>query len=835
MHRLWIVLLLALVRVAAADCPVASTKQLPLARGTIVVDGILDDATWQRACFASDFTQKQPVFGAPPRHPVRVAVALDGDTLYVGARMWSAGEHDISDALTQRDDTSQAERFIVSFDPAHAQRLAYSFAVTARGVRADWVHTDDSEFDRDSSWNPVWRAEARIHADGWSAEMAIPLSQLRLPRIPATSWGINFNWYLPHRQEDVFWVSVPRDRTAWASMFGELTELPPIRPGLALELLPYVASRASFDEAPMGRLAPRWLAGFEAGLDLKLRPLPSFTIAATLNPDFGQVDADPAFVNLTAFEVRLPERRPFFIENNALFNNTGTSYFYSRRIGALPRYLPSAPVLALPQQVRILGALAGGGYIAPQTQIAVLGAVTDRADANAILEDGGRSLVISPLTTWTAARIEHQIGPSVLGATATTVARRLDGTGLAALLPSSAIALGGDARLRTEKRDYELGFSGGVTSVAGSAAAIERVQQSSAHWFQRPDAEHVEVDPTRHRMTGWQAGATAGKRAGLWQGEAAINAESPDYELNDLGQLASADDIDATLEVSRNVTTATEDVFGWSLGTSAYSALNFDGLQKPVELGGRSEVTLASFHNLVAAGQLVTPGYSDDLTRGGPRMRTGWAGNLTVGASTPSGRRRQLAAEITTYISPTLSQGIRASLSLIARVRPSLRVDIRPSISIVENHRQYVATSTETGGGALTYDTRYIFGHIQQREASVELRATWSLSADLVLTLYAQPFYSRGRYDELGELLAPGSDDLRLYSSSIAGDELRTIVDDHPFQIGEPNFDVVSLRSTAVLRYEPRPGSTLYVVWQQSRQRDIGFHTLALKLSWWFG
>src|SRR5260221_5060540 len=295
----------------------------------------------------------------------RELLAIDGETLYVGARMWSAGPDDIDDALTQRDDTDQAERFIVSIDPSHLKRIAYWFAVTAMGVRADWIHTDDSQGNRDASWNPVWIARARIVADGWVAEMAIPLSQLRLPREPATSWGIDFDWFIPHRSEDVFWRAVPPDRTAWASMFGELVALPPIRPGIALELLPYGATKLIVDEAPSGPLAHRWRAGFEAGLDAKLRPLPTLTIAATINPDFGQVDADPAFVNLSAYEVQLPEKRPFFVENNSLFANGDPDAFYSRRIGGLPHLVPAADAVRLPAQVRILGAVAAGGYIAP--------------------------------------------------------------------------------------------------------------------------------------------------------------------------------------------------------------------------------------------------------------------------------------------------------------------------------------------------------------------------------------------------------------------------------------------------------------------------------------
>src|SRR4051812_20076995 len=241
-----LVLLLVAARVAAAECP-RGAKQLAVARGAPNVDGRLDDDVWSRACFITDFVQKSPHYGVPPSHPIKVAAAIDGETLYIAARMWSAGPTDIEDALTQHDDTDQAERFIVSIDPSHTRRIAFSFAVTAAGVRADWIHTDDSESDRDHSWNPVWVAKTAVLADGWSAELAIPLTQVRLPREPATSWGINFDWFLPRRTEDVFWRAVPKDKTAWASYFGELVELPPVRPHVNIELLPYVSMRASVD------------------------------------------------------------------------------------------------------------------------------------------------------------------------------------------------------------------------------------------------------------------------------------------------------------------------------------------------------------------------------------------------------------------------------------------------------------------------------------------------------------------------------------------------------------------------------------------------------------
>ena len=851
-------MIVASARAVHAGCP-RLDKTIAVARGPITVDGVLDDATWRDACFATDFEQKQPAYGKPPTHPVKVAVAIDGSTLYVGARMWSAGRADIDDALTQRDDTSQAERFIVSIDPSHTRRIAYSFAVTARGVRADWIHTDDSEFQRDASWNPVWVAKARMLDDGWSAELAIPLSQLRLPREPATSWGIDFNWYIPHRNEDVFWRAVPRERTAWASYFGELVELPPIRPGLALELLPYAATKLIVDEAPAGALGHRWRAGFEAGLDAKLRPLPGLTIAATINPDFGQVDADPAFVNLTAYEVQLAEKRPFFVENNALFADGDTAGFYSRRIGGLPRFVPAADAIDLPAEARILGAVAVGGYVEPHTQIASLVAVTDRASADAIVSGRRTDLVVAPLTAWAAGRVEHQVGTSVLAAEATAVQRALGGTGLGDLLAPTALYLSTDDKLRTCDSTYELDPFLAGSAVFGTAASIATLARSPTHYFQRPDQPHVHLDPAARAMLGWAGGLAGSKRDGLHRASALLGFESPGLEVNDLGVLASADNINLSLAASRNVTTPTKHVFAWSLSTEANAGWNFGGLLKPTYLSAASNVTFASFSNMSASATVVTPGASDDLTRGGPVMRTGWGAALALGATTPNGRAHQLSGNLELDVSPTLNQGVVASAHLVTRLTPALRLDVTPSITAIATRRQYVAT-VEDPAAAATYGARYVFGSLARKEAALELRATWSLSPDLVVTLYAQPFVSVGRYDALGELAAAGSSDVRWYASTLHTGDTRTIVDDGSapgfvpmFSIDEPDYAVASLRSTAVLRWEPAPGSTLFVVWQQSRggvpaaaarplhgvAPDVftqpAVHTLAIKLSYWFG
>ncbi|CAN5727681.1 hypothetical protein BH11MYX1_BH11MYX1_15580 [soil metagenome] len=853
MRLAWVLVAMA-ARLAHANCEYG-TKQLGAARGTPKVDGRLDDEVWQHACWISDFEQKGPVYGAKPTHPLKVAVALDHDTLYVAARMWSAGPADIADALTERDVTDQAERFIVSIDPTHTKRLAYSFAVTARGVRADWIHTDDSEGERDLSWNPVWIAKTDLLPDGWSVEMAIPLSQVHLPREPAERWGINFNWYLPRRNEDVFWRAVPKDRTAWASYFGELVALPPLHPGLNLELLPYVAARGSVDEAQVARPMHRALAGFEAGLDAKLRPLPGLTINATVNPDFAQVEADPAFVNLTAYEVELEEKRPFFVENNSQFHNYESNHFYSRRIGGLPSRLPTFDAIDLPTSVRILGAAAAGGYVAPRTSLVAVTAVTDETTANAIVAGRHRDLVVSPLTFWSAGRIEQQLNDtSVAGVTATFVQRALGGTGLEPLLDRTAFVTGANALIRTSDGEWELFPWLGISGVFGSAESITAVEQTSAHYFQRPDQTYLHLDTTARRLMGWNGGTYLTKREGLWTGDLGIGMESPSWELNDLGVLHQADGIALAGEFTRTQTTPTEHFYAWHVGASVNQEYTFGGQRKPATFGANIGATRPSFWSSVVQVGGTSSGDLPDLTRGGPLMHVGYATEAVWNVNSPSGRTKQLNTHIVFKSSPTLDSGVQAQFTLATRVTSALRLDFTPSVELLETKRQYLETVTSAGGGDDTYGARYLFGHLHRREAALQLRATLSLSPDLVITVYAQPFVSVGKYDQIGELARAGGADVRWYDQTFHGPALRTIADGtSAFTIAEPNYSVASLRSTAVLRWEFRPGSTLFIAWQQDRggmpvsvaqplHATVGdaftqaaIHTLAIKLSYWFG
>ncbi len=779
------------------------------ATGPIAVDGVLDDDTWQAALWVDDFAQKEPTENAPPTQRTEVAIAFDDDALYVAARMHLDDVSTLDRPMTRRDDTSGAERIIISLDPARTRRTAYSFAVTAAGVRADWIHTDDSEGARDASWNPVWRAEIQVTDDAWTAEMRIPWSQLRYPDDEQPVWGIDLNRFVPRTREDDFWIVVPKDRTGWSSYFGELRGLR-VHPTPRLELLPYVAGDIRFadDVDPGGNV----------GLDVKLGLGPSLTLDAAINPDFGQVEVDPAVVNLDAYEIFFPERRPFFVEGSQIFTSQPRRYFYTRRIGA--------------RSARILGAAKLTGQIVPRTTVGAVAAVTAESDD-------------APRTGWGVLRLERELDEdaSIGGITLTGVARDSDAPTSDAL-PQAAVTGGADLRKRFADGTYELFGAIGGSAVAGRPSAIAAIETSSAHYFQRPDADHVELHPESTLLTGLHLDLGAAKRAGDWRFSFFGGAETPGLELNDLGTLSSADDISGALDVIRVETTPSRWLHAWSIALHDDESWNFGGTHKPsyTELG--FGVTLPSFVRVDGGVGVTRPGLSDDETRGGPLMELGPSLSAELAINSPNAGHWVWGWRGFAVTSGTETTGVDTGARVQWQPIDRLRVELAPSLRVLTNRSQYVTQ----------LDDRYLFATLELRELSTDLRVQAALTPDLTIDAYAQPFASSGRYVALGELAAPGTREPRRYDDVSQTGASRLVTDGgESFYVDDPDFTVLSLRSTVVVRWEWRPGSTLYAVWQQARASDDAYaralspglfgdvvtapgeQIIAVKLSYWYG
>ncbi len=827
------------------------------------IDGRLDDAVWKRAEFVGDFAEKTPVEGAKPTRRTEVAILYDAKALYVGARMQADGPADVRAIMTRRDDSGSAERIIVSFDTFRDRRTAYSFALTAAGVRVDWIHTSDSEGARDHSWDPVWQGRVHVDDTGWSAEMKIPFSQLRFPSRTEQIWGVNFNRYMPQSNEDVFWVVVPKDQTAWSSYFGELVGISDIEPSRRLEIMPYVAADLTQTSAslvdPDDPFASELAPGARAGVDLKMGLGPSLTLDATINPDFGQVEADPAVVNLSAFESVFSERRPFFTEGSQLFAGSGPVYFYSRRIGQAPRGSVDGDFTDIPTSTPILGAAKVTGRLQSGLSVGALSAVTGKAHAETydLGEDRRERVAIEPLTGYGVLRLQQEVGreASVVGVTLTGVRRHLDETVLADSRARQAYTGGLDWDLRFGGNAYLVSGYAGFSAIGGREAAIAALQESSAHYFQRPDQDHVDLDLDRNWLRGLSSSLTLSKQTGSWIGHLFGRAETPGFDLNDVGQLYSGDELSLGGSLRYRDVTPGQVLRYWDFGTSLWEEWNFGGVRRPGSVSTSGGVEWTNFWGTGFVVDYALPGLDDWATRGGPLMERGQGWGFGVNGRGNYNARTYWTGHIYVSRSETDSSGFEVYGGLVLHPSDRWKLTVSPHLRSFTTHRQYI--DTIAGAVPDTFGQRYIFAQVDRSELAAQVRFEYAFTPTLSLSFYGEPFAASGEFSGYGELPAPRSQTLRVYGTdgtTIAETEdgLRVTDGAEVFDIEPPDFTFLSLRSTCVVRWEFLPGSVLYAVWQQNRAEDLslgsragpgdfadtfgapGSHIFAVKVSYWW-
>jgi hypothetical protein len=800
--------------------------------GELRVDGRLDDPAWQQAVFFNDFRQRDPVFGAAPSARTEVAFLYTDAALYVGARMFSNDPARIPANLTRHDGFGRAEHLTVSLDPFLDRRTSFSFTITSGNGRRDFVHTADSDDmrSRDYTWNPVWEGTAVVDSLGWTMEMRIPLSQLRFPQRPVQAWGLNVHRGIPQNNEDVFWIAVPRNLPGYVSRFGTLHGIERIPASRRLELLPYLSGSGRFTGAPApgNPFDDGSVTRASLGADIKMGLGPSLTLDATFNPDFGQVEGDPAEVNLSAFETFFPERRPFFTEGSELLSGGGNTYFYSRRVGAPPRGPASANFVDRPGNARILGAARITGRVAEGWQVGVFAGVTERTYARTYdtLPELFGSVEVEPVAAYAAGRVQRQYGASgsIFGVTLATMRRAFTaGSPLANRFSREAVTGGGDWTLRMDGGAYTVSGRAGFSFVGGSPAAILRLQEAPARYFQRPDAEYVQVDSGRSSLTGFTAGVSANKNAGLWLWGVSLDSDSPGFETNDTGRLQNGDEISLSANVTRRQTDPGVLFRRSRVNLSGRLAWNYGGVRRDAQVRLSTNANLHNYWDANLNLQYNPRTMSDNMTRGGPLMQAGWRFRLDGGLSTPN------ASATTIRLNGAFEGGEFGAWSAEAGVRigtnplPTLSLSMDPGYQRRVSARQYVGRFH--GGSELTYGSRYVFAKIERSQISVRLRFNYLFSPRLSLEGYGEPFSASGRYFAFGELERAGSRFLRVYGeaagTTITADERVYRISDTEvpgsFSFRNPDFNSLSFRSNFVLRWEWNPGSTLFLVWQQNR------------------
>ncbi len=844
------------------ETPRKHTRAVKFNSYELKLDGKLDDAVWKNAIFVSDFLQKEPDQGASPTVKTEVAIVYDEKAIYIGARMYCENPGALRMHLDRHDVQNQSEQLIVALDTYLDRRTAYVFGVNTAGVRFDRYHYEDSESTRDFSFDPVWNAKTAVDEKGWTAEMRIPFSQLRFNSIDKQVWGVNFNRWIPAKNEDIYWIYTPRDETGYASRFGNLEGIEKIKPSRRIEVLPYAASDGRMLDGvnPSNPFSDGSDLGYRLGADAKMGLGPSLTLNATFNPDFGQVEADPAEVNLSAFETFFSERRPFFTEGRQLFSANGPRYFYSRRIGGSPHGFASGDFVDSPINTSILNATKVTGRLKSGLSIGALGAVTEREYATSYDTATGINTTteIEPMTLWGVTRVMQEIGKneSTAGIILTGVKRDLDDSDpLAESLHKQAISGGGDFLWRFGGGGmYQLRGFTGFSHVTGTKESILNTQQKSARYFQRPDADYVSIDSNRTSLTGFTSQVEIRKRSGKhWLWGLGAGSESPDFELNDMGTLSSADDIDSWVWLNYRETQPGNLFRNYQLEVSASTGWNHGGIRTFSNISFYSNATWHNFMNTWLSLNFQLGGQSDNRTRGGPLMwfERGWSLNAGINSNWASTTRYNVGG---TYAVDELD-GYYYSIngSLTTRVGTRWEFSLSPRYVREDQPRQWVTLSDQNGGPTETFGKRYAFSRIKKSTLSMQIRMNYFFTPDLSLEVYAEPFASAGDYYQHGELTAARTTDIRLYDNIDynSNGELEVTDGGQTFLILDDDFGFRSFRSNAVLRWRFNPGSTIYLVWQRnlSASRDPGqtvkagslfdsFGTagtdfLALKIAYW--
>ncbi len=840
------------------------------------IDGRLDDQAWSAAAPAAEFFQRDPDEGQPASEGTELRIVFDDEAIYVGVRLYDHEPRRIGRRLSRRDTTADADRFTIYLDPRYDHLTGAQFQVSAAGSLADAIIYNDSW--TDSSWDAVWDAAVLIDEKGWTVEMRIPLSQLRFSGTDHDVWGLNASRFIQRKNESDWLALVPKKESGLASRMAHLTGMTGLHPARRVELLPYAVARGEF-VAPSSPGDPfndgaRAFGGL--GADLKYGLTTSLTLDATVNPDFGQVEVDPAVVNLTAFETYFEERRPFFIEGAQIFDNFGRggansfwgfnnsepTLFYSRRIGRPPQGPASAQFVDRPPSSTILGAAKLTGKTASGWTLGLLEAVADREYARLWNDGQGSRVEVEPLTNYFVGRVQREMGAGGFGVLATTVERDLGTSELRDQLASRAVVIGGDAyRFLDAKRDWVVTGMMAGSRVSGGSAALDRVQRAPQRYFQRPDA--YRLDPTATSLSGWAGRVNLNRNSGLWQVNAALWGVSPGFESGDLGFTWNAGIAGAHGVLLWRKPTPDRFTRSRNLWVAKWWTWDFDRRVQGDGWNASGYLEFLNYWTLGASAGLHRRTLDSWLTRGGPIMTSPAGGNVSLYGSSDSRKTLSFDAGASYSWNEFGGWGVFPYLTVSIKPVPSISVSVGPSLSRSHSIAQYVQTVTDATATD-TYGARYVFSDLDRTELSMSTRVNWVLTPRVSLQVYAQPLLAAGDYWGFKHLARPATFDFLRYGdhgSTIAFDPAVGTYRIDPdgagaapaFTLTNPDFNFKSLRLNAIFRWEWRPGSTLYLVWTEQREDNshpgdfsLGRDTRALfgapaddvllvKVSYWIG
>ena len=838
-----------------------------------VTDGRLDDEAWKEGEWATDYIQQAPIEGGVPSQKTDLKILYDDKYIYAAIRVHDEMAKVIK--FPSRRDGITGDIVGICFDSLFDKRAGFEFDITSAGTKVDLVLSNEGW---DTTWDAVWDGKVAYEATAWTAEFRIPLSQLRYGPQDEQVWGMHSWRWIERVQEEDQWNLIPHNSTGRLHNFGELHGIKGLKSRRRIELLPHVVGQIDSLPAETGNPYVGSAKGkASAGLDAKIGLTSNFTVDATVNPDFGQVEADPSVMNLTTYETFYEEKRPFFLEGKRIFtfglpgsavagDQAGTlqgdQMFYSRRIGAAPTIRPtvqSGAFVDSPGQTAIISAAKLTGKTKDGLSVGLLQTVTSSEDANVWFNNAERQVPVAPTANYVVGRVQKDWdkGNTILGGMFTSTHRWLPEDEALKRLPTDAVTGAFDATHFFGNRAYVIEGKGEFSRVSGDVSAIRALQTSAVHYFQREDASHLGVDAKATSMVGHGGTVRVARYGGSkWLWSEGVRWMSPGLDLNDVGYLRQADAILNEAKLSFAEHTPHGAFRSYAFSMTRDDSWDFGGLKTEGSTGFDAH---GVFKNLWGAwgGVNVDESPNDTrLLRGGPAITTSGFVSAEVGVHSDTSKR--LSIELSTerhFVRD--GGGSKTEYSAEVKVRPTnnFNFSIDGAYEHDVNDMQYVGTATAAGSA------KYLLGRIDQETLGLTFRANLLITPDFTIEYYGSPFVSSGRYDVFKRATTPraGSYADRFHAISASeiaydatADAYKVTEGGSSYSFANPDFNFRQFRSNLVARWEFRPGSSLFVVWSQERtgfdalgkpltisldalRRVPAGNVFLVKMSYWFG
>lgn len=814
------------------------------------IDGKLEDECWQKiGTWDGGFIQQQPHQAVSPSQETEIKILYDDKYLYFAIIAYDNEPEKMSPILGPRDDPYTGDIAGIAIDSYNDKQTAFEFNLTSAGQKVDLMHM--GEYGWDFDWNAVWDGKTSIGDSAWYAEMRVPFTQIRFANQKEHIWGMHIWRYIYRLSEETQWKLIPIDAPAMVYIFGELRGIKDIPYKRNFEMLPYVNTKYipdAYDKTKFG-----------AGLDGKMGVTSNFTLDYTFNPDFGQVEADPSELNLTSYETRFDEKRPFFLEGNSIleYNSGGDMLYYTRRIGSAPSYEPyyyeeDGERISMPENSTIINALKLTGKNKNGLSLGFLNGITAREVATIYTPQEEIEEAVEPFTNYTVARVKQDFnkGSTVLGGIITSTIRNIKDEHLN-FLADDALVGGLDFEHNWKNRKYFIAGKGFVSDINGSEKSISELQTNPRHNFQREDAEHLEFDPTLTSLSGWGGEIAGGKRSGKFRVIGEVEWRSPGVDLNDVGYLRQADYVEEDIELEYAVNKPKGILLNYSFRFSQNHIWSYgkENLGDELSFLARSRYTNYWRFDVLAKRKFNVVDTRE--LRGGPSLRKD--DNTKIALGVQSASHRDLSAGLTTAFT-------RGDDNITSINAYKLVLDWRISNRFMLSSSSYFSTEIDNSQYVkkkiIDSEKEYVVGQLDRQTFYTTLRAEFFITPEISLQYYGSPYVSTGQYLDYRKVEDSKSRNLdERYDFLMEFDDL--LVDDdgniyHDFKDYDFDFTFQEFRSNFVARWEYKTGSTLYFVWTNNKYqyvdeysssiseavKDIGKlkseNAFMLKLSYWF-